>query len=116
MVNDIKSILTHLGNFFPSEAAFLRKYAEYGVTALQFLSILKKTEPINFVGNNWKENEHLPVAVLWGFPQWKRNYVSRFLSDYKTVFVEAWVPWGQVAPKIGDLSLDLNTMFVGWSK
>src|SRR5688500_4380546 len=40
-------------------------------------------------GYNWLEGESRePIAILWGVPQSKRNFVSRLLHNYRTAYAQ----------------------------
>src|SRR5688572_8144887 len=44
-------------------------------------------ELFELVGTNWIDGTERPVAVLWGFHPWKREFVSRYLPEYRLAFV-----------------------------
>lgn len=41
----------------------------------------------NLVGEDWKDKNNLkPLAILWGFNNWKLGFVSTYLPEYRTAF------------------------------
>ncbi len=41
----------------------------------------------NLVGDDWRDkNSDKPVALLWGFNNWKWGFVSDYLPEYRTAF------------------------------
>lgn len=41
----------------------------------------------NLVGDDWRDkNSDKPVAILWGFNNWKWGFVSDYLPEYRTAF------------------------------
>ena len=38
------------------------------------------------VGDNWLLGKDKPIAVLWGFNDWKLGFVADYLCDYRTAF------------------------------
>lgn len=41
----------------------------------------------NLVGEDWKDkNNSKPLAILWGFNNWKLGFVSAYLPEYRTAF------------------------------
>jgi capsular polysaccharide export protein len=41
----------------------------------------------NLVGDDWRDkNNDKPVAILWGFNNWKWGFVSDYLPEYRTAF------------------------------
>lgn len=41
----------------------------------------------NLVGEDWKnKNNSKPLAILWGFNNWKLGFVSAYLPEYRTAF------------------------------
>ena len=49
----------------------------------KFLIYLKK---FTLVGDNWLADDKKPIAMLWGFNDWKLGFVSDYLPEYRTVF------------------------------
>ncbi|WP_394130409.1 capsular polysaccharide export protein, LipB/KpsS family [Marinobacter nauticus] len=45
-------------------------------------------EDLFLVGSNWIDGNDKPIALLWGFNDWKWGFVSEYLSEYRTVFVK----------------------------
>jgi capsular polysaccharide export protein len=44
-------------------------------------------ENFNLVGDNWLEpNSDKPIAVLWGFNNWKLGFISDYLPEFRTAF------------------------------
>jgi capsular polysaccharide export protein len=42
---------------------------------------------LNLIGNEWLNiNSLKPVAILWGFNNWKWGFVSNYLPEYRTAF------------------------------
>lgn len=75
----------------------------------------------NLVGDEWRNKESAkPVALLWGFNNWKWGFVSDYLPEYRTAFAprkilglrsllainkfpikpEAFIFWGYTEPAI----------------
>ena len=63
-------------------------------------------------GDNWLADSEKPVAILWGFNPWKRDFVSRYLPEYRVAFVR-----GKTALPRLLLSMDAldNLHFFVWS-
>lgn len=41
----------------------------------------------NLVGEDWKDKSNAkPLAILWGFNNWKLGFVSAYLPEYRTAF------------------------------
>lgn len=48
----------------------------------------------NLVGEAWKEKcDPKPIALLWGFNNWKLGFVSTYLSEYRTAFAPRKMWW-----------------------
>lgn len=45
-------------------------------------------EDLFLVGSNWVDGNNKPIALLWGFNDWKWGFVSEYLPEYRTVFVK----------------------------
>ncbi len=105
--------LQNLIYFFPRNSETLAEYIQY---AQKYLTFDRNVGPLDFVGNNWKIDDDKPVAILWGYPKWKREFVSQFLVEYKTVFVYGRRPWRLVQRHLDELALDDNTVIVGWGR
>jgi capsular polysaccharide export protein len=59
---------------------------------------LKGRMPVEIVGNNWRSNAALPIAILFGFHPWKRQFVSSYLKEFKTAFAHTnnlWRIWAE---------------------
>lgn len=42
---------------------------------------------VEYVGRNWRDDDALPILVLFGFNPWKRQFYSNYFSNYRTAFV-----------------------------
>lgn len=75
---------------------------------------------ISLVGENWLDQRDIkPVAILWGFNDWKWGFVSKYLKDYRVAYMprkigiinslfllsrfplkpEAFIFWGYTEPR-----------------
>jgi len=68
-------------------------------------------ELFELVGTNWIDGTERPVAVLWGFHPWKREFVSRYLPEYRLAFVRGNTHWGRLKKSLDQLQ-DLT--FIAW--
>lgn len=52
-------------------------------------------EECELIGNNWLENgpDAKPIAILIGFNPWKRDFVSRYLREYRTAYPHSSMSW-----------------------
>ncbi len=73
--------------------------------------------PIEFIGENWKHNKELPIAVLFGFNPWKRKVISTYLSDYRTAFALGNSSFSRIKNNyLNLLSSDEKITFIGWGR
>lgn len=68
-------------------------------------------ELFELVGTNWTDGTERPVAVLWGFHPWKREFVSRYLPEYRLAFARGNTPWPRLRESL-DQKQDLT--FIAW--
>ncbi|HEY8356539.1 MAG TPA: hypothetical protein VIL30_03670, partial [Ramlibacter sp.] len=54
-------------------------------------------------GVNWLEAPDKPVAVLWEFAGWQRDFVAQYLPEYRVAFVNARRPWAKVQADLDNL-------------
>ncbi|OEF51348.1 hypothetical protein A1OW_09880 [Enterovibrio norvegicus] len=46
----------------------------------------KHLESFYFVGENWSSSDK-PIAVMWGFNDWKLGFIADYLPEYRVLFV-----------------------------
>jgi hypothetical protein len=86
--------------------------------------IWKKSEPLkeqmlddyfDLQGKNWtNEKNNKPIAILWGFNVWKREYVASFLPEYRVAFIRGKTPWKKITT--GLKLVEGNNYFIFWGK
>lgn len=54
----------------------------------QNYKLLKYFKNLMLVGDNWLNQTQKPVAMLWGFNNWKLGFISEYLPEYRTVFAK----------------------------
>ena len=54
----------------------------------RFYKRLKYFKNFMLVGDNWLNQTQKPVAMLWGFNNWKLGFTSEYLPEYRTVFAK----------------------------
>ena len=75
----------------------------------------KQALPVKFHGYNWQSDKELPVAILYGFPPWKRSVISSYLSEYKTAFSLGRASFLRIRKEIlSNLPNDQKLVFIGW--
>ncbi|WP_217541424.1 capsular polysaccharide export protein, LipB/KpsS family [Vibrio metschnikovii] len=93
IVNKIKVKMLNINFIRRVKKAFSRKtpkdykYPYYLINPIELFSNYKLLDQLYFVGENWFKNKDLPIAVLWGFNDWKLGFSSDYLPEYRTVFV-----------------------------
>lgn len=46
------------------------------------------------IGQNWLDSSEIrPVAILWGFSFWKRQFMATYLREYRVAFARSKTPW-----------------------
>ncbi len=77
--------------FFGSpNTKFVKPASQVDVSPIQVDGL----EVFDLVGHSWsEEGDAKPIAVLFGFAPWKREAVTRFLSDYRIAFARKNTPW-----------------------
>lgn len=70
--------------------------------------------PFDLLGRNWEGCPEKPIAILWGFAPWKREFISSFLGDYRTAYVRGRTPWLVVKQSL-DKQLQ-EMVFVFWGR
>lgn len=85
-----------MSDFFKSRQGFFFKrdkllageaYASRVIDPYQVFGENYPVSSLYLVGDNWLDTEdERPVAMLWGFNNWKLGFVSDYLKDYRTVF------------------------------
>ena len=68
-------------------------------------------ELFELVGTNWTDGTERPIAVLWGFHPWKREFVSRYLPEYRLAFARGNTHWPRLRKSLDQLQ-DLT--FIAW--
>ncbi|WFE72447.1 hypothetical protein P8S55_04960 [Halomonas sp. M1] len=77
----------------------------------------KNNMSVELVGSNWTSRPDLPVAILYGFNPWKRQYASQYLKEYRTAFVKGKSSFFRVKKTfINYLPENTEIAFIGWSK
>ncbi len=71
-------------------------------------------ERFYLVGNNWLEkNSPKPIAMLWGFNDWKFGFVSDYLPEYRTAFSSRKFLGSNAILALGRL-IERPSVFVIW--
>lgn len=48
----------------------------------------------NLIGQNWTDGTEKPIALLWGFNNWKWGFVADYLHDYRVAIApRKMLPW-----------------------
>ncbi len=85
----------HLNNLFKirDEIFFKKKLPEsenYPYLLVDPYEVFGEDHPygdFNLVGEGWKDKSNSkPLAILWGFNNWKLGFVSAYLPEYRTAF------------------------------
>jgi capsular polysaccharide export protein len=50
-------------------------------------------DAFDLIGENWISDDQKPIAFLWGFHAWKREYVSSYLKEYRTAYSNTKRSW-----------------------
>lgn len=71
-------------------------------------------ENFDLRGDDWLDSESAkPVAVLWGFNPWKRDFVARYLVEYRVAYARGRSGWGRLLKKLDQLK-DRELRFIVW--
>ena len=109
-----KNLISNLRKIVSWWILFIERVQRVKNYYLQILKI-RSDFPIDFVGYNWKKNEVMPVAILFGFNPWKRQVVSAYLNQYKTAFVFGGASFFKVKTNFIDkLSVGQQIIFIAW--
>jgi capsular polysaccharide export protein len=69
-------------------------------------------EPFELFGSNWLDGEAAkPLAILWGFNPWKRDFVARYLPEYRIAYARGRTPWSVQKRALDQLT---GLTFVVW--
>lgn len=95
-LNIVKYIkkLTLNSNFFKKiKGIFIKKKPKdyvYPYSLINPVDIFNEKSSLDhlyFIGENWFKKKDAPIAILWGFNDWKLGFSSDYLPEYRTVFV-----------------------------
>ncbi len=76
----------------------------------------KPATAVTCLGANWEDKPDLPVAVLWDFSGWKREYIVSYLPEYRLAFANGRPNVGEVKTELGqDWDID-SVVFIGWGR
>lgn len=68
-------------------------------------SAKKQPRDFDFFGPNWdREDEQLPLMVLWHFAEWKKEYIPNYFPKHKVVFVHKKESWKKTKNKLKKLA------------
>ena len=70
-------------------------------------------ESFYLVGSNWKNAQYKPIAVMWGFNDWKLGFTSDYLTEYRTLFVPRRMRGFRAIRNLKG-HLDSNSVFIAW--
>lgn len=75
------------------------------------------TQPaFEFVGDNWNDlNSDKPIAIVWGFNPWKRDFTSAALLEYRTAYIFGKMSWFLVKRHLKILPKNNQYVFISWS-
>ena len=73
-------------------------------------------EAFDLIGNNWIDGTDKLVLVLFGFNPWKRNFVSEYLSDYRTAYVRGNTSSKTVFAALEEKSVEALVVWGRYSK
>lgn len=78
-----------------------------------YKSDISGLDRFELVGENWLDNDSLkPIAVLFGFAPWKREYVAAYLTEYRVAYVFGRIDWADIKTSLELLD---EFVFVVWS-
>ncbi|GAA5786918.1 capsular polysaccharide export protein, LipB/KpsS family [Chitiniphilus shinanonensis] len=64
-------------------------------------------------GDNWLNAPEKPIAILWGFMPWKRDFVTEYLGDYRVAFARGNTAWARLEKALNALQESIS--FIIWS-
>lgn len=70
--------------------------------------------PFDLQGDNWFQDEDLPIAIFWGFNPWKRPYMQAFFPGHKLAFVRGTRTYLGLAKFLTRFPQHREVIFVGW--
>jgi hypothetical protein len=82
----------------------------------QRLGHLKGRLPVDLVGSNWREEDSLPIAILFGFHPWKRQFVAAFLGEFKTAFANKNRLWKIRLDFMSHFPATQEFVFIAWGR
>lgn len=101
------------------KTTFAELNLKFRVKLQRFLGIFKRRNdfPIDFVGYNWRSDNEMAIAILFGFNPWKRQVVSTYLNQYKTAFVLGNASFNNVRKNfLKKLPTKQEVVFIGWGR
>lgn len=64
------------------------------------------------VGDNWLDSTvERPIAILWGFHPWKRQFIASYLHEYRVAFARGNTPWSAQKSALDEMD---SIHFVVW--
>ena len=70
-------------------------------------------ESYYLIGDNWVNGQDKPIAVMWGFNDWKLGFISDYLPEYRTLFVPRRTVGFFGLPKLRQ-KIGVNGVFIVW--
>jgi capsular polysaccharide export protein len=70
-------------------------------------------ESFYLIGDNWANGQNKPIAVMWGFNDWKLGFTSDYLPEYRTLFVPLRMSGFRAIRKLKK-HLDASSVFIAW--
>lgn len=70
-------------------------------------------ESYYLIGDNWVNGQDKPIAVMWGFNDWKLGFISDYLPEYRTLFVPRRMVGFFDLPKLRQ-KIGGNGVFIVW--
>ncbi len=70
--------------------------------------------PFELVGDNWYSSKDLPIAILWGFNPWKRNFIQAYFPEHKLAFVRGARGFIRLRRLLRRFPKHKEFLFVGW--
>jgi len=70
-------------------------------------------EAFYLIGDNWIRGQDKPIAVMWGFNDWKLGFTSDYLPEYRTLFVPLRMRGARAIRKLRK-HLNGSSVFIAW--
>ncbi|MDQ2185027.1 hypothetical protein RBI13_07455 [Alcaligenaceae bacterium A4P071] len=84
----------------------------FAAPVVEHVFALPGLETYDLVGANWGDHDNdRPIAFLWGFNPWKRQFVSEYLPQFRCAFARAKTSWSK--QRVG-LESQSNKVLIFW--